>query len=283
MQVVLEATPLWERLLTLLIPLVGGALAVIAGILLERRRTTRAQRREHLRGIQDRVLRPLEQRIEKYMLPLLKLGVCNIQLGQRLNPRTSIEATDYLYERRDGLRIAHPDSSTAEIPSRALYECSKRVHHTELIRQYEELEADISDYQYQCLEYVQSLAAEIMRNTGLPDQPPVPWVRAEALALHIYQRQLGLEPYGVKLRSPTTEPTNTLELAGGNGVMIGVTQDQAKRGIQLVTELENSRQHLDELLSKADNLRQRADALRDELERLLYAPSLQGKCEFLSE
>lgn len=282
-QVVIEAAPLWERLLTLFIPLVGGALAVVAGMLLERRRVGLARRRDHHKEIQDKVFRPLEQKIREYFLPILQSGVCNIELRQRLDPRTRAAATDYLFERRDELQTFHPQWSNIELPSHALYDCSRRVHYPNIIRQYEDLEADISDYNYQCLEYVQSIAAKIKQTMGLPDQPPAPWLRADALGLHIYQRQLGLEPHGVKLRDAKTHLNNTVELPGGSGVIICVTQAQASKALELVTELENERECLEKLLSKAASLRPRADALRDNLEGLFYASGLVGKCDFLGE
>jgi len=282
-QIVIEAAPLWERLLTIFIPLVGGALAVLAGMMVERRRGRVARRREHHREIQDRVFRLLEQKIREYFLPILQAGTCNIELRQRLDARAAAAATDYLFERTDELAIVRPDLSTIEVPSRALYDCSKRVHYPEVIRQYESLEANISDYQSQCLEYVQSLVAKIRQDIGLSDQPPPPWMRPEALALHIYQRQLGLEPHGVKLRDAKKQPTNTVELPGGSGVIIEVTQAQASKALELVTELENSRERLDKLTSEAASLQPRADAPRDDLERLLHASGLVGKCDFLSE
>jgi len=212
----------------------------------------------------------------------LQAGACNIELRQRLDAIPAA-ATDYLYERRDELAIVCPNLSTIEVPSRALYDCSKRVHYLEVIRQYEGLEADISGYQSHCLEYVQSLATKIKQDMGLSDQPPPSWIRAEALALHIYQRQLGLEPHGMKLREAETQPTNTVELPGASGVIIGVTQDQAIKALELVTELENSRERLDALLSEAESLQPRTSALRDDVEHLLYASGLVGKCDFLSE
>jgi hypothetical protein len=229
-KVILESVPLWERLLTLLAPLLGGALAVVAGILIERRRSTFLRRRE--------------------------------QLG-----------------------IRRPDVSAIETPSGALYDCSKRIHYQRVIHEYEALEADIHSYDSQCLEYVQSLAARIEQYMGLPNRMPMEtgasWVRAEALALHIYQRQQGLEALGVRLRSAPTDPTNTVELPHGDGAVIQVTQDQAKKALELVTELENNRARLDELHSRGAGLQRRATELRNKLERLLYTSSLSGKCDFL--
>jgi len=87
----------------------------------------------------------------------------------------------------------------------------------------------------------------------------------------------------VKLREAETQPTNTVELPGASGVIIGVTQDQAIKALELVTELENSRERLDALLSEAESLQPRTSALRDDVEHLLYASGLVGKCDFLSE
>lgn len=282
-QVVLKTAPLWERLLTLLAPLAGGAVAVMAGIWLERRRGARARRQEHLREIQDKVFRPLNQKVRGYFLPMLLPAASNIELQEEHGLRTGVVATEYSWERREQLQVVHPDLSSIETPSHALYDCSKRVHYPEVIHQYEVLEADVNDYQSQCLAYVQSLAERIEQHIGLPNQPPAPWVRAEALALHIYQRQRGFVAHGVRLRDAPTNPTNTVELPGGSGVIIQVTQAEANRALELVTELENSRERLNELHSRAATLRQRAVELGDTLERLLYTSSLKGKCDFLSE
>ena len=286
-QVVLETAPLWERLLTILAPLAGGAVAVMAGIWLERRRSTHARRREHLRELQDKVFRLLNQKVRGYFLPLLLPTASNIELQEERGLRTGIVATEYLWERREQLQVVHPDLFTIETPSLALYDCSKRVHYPEVIHEYEVLEADINEYQSQCLAYVQSLAARIEQHMDLPNQlpmePGVPWVRAEALALHVYQRQQGFVPQGVHLRESSASPTNTVELPNSSGVVIQVTQAEANRALELVTELENNRERLDELHGRAATLRQRAVELQDSLERLLYTSSLKGKCEFLSE
>ncbi len=50
-----------------------------------------------------------------------------------------------------------------------------------------------------------------------------------------------------------------------------------------MTELENNRERLDALLSEAESLHPRASALQEDVERLLYASGLVGKCDFLSE
>jgi hypothetical protein len=101
--------------------------------------------------------------------------------------------------------------------------------------------------------------------------------------LHVYQRQQGIVPQGVRLRESSAQHTTTVELPNGSGAVIQVTQAEANRALELVTELENSRECLDELHDTAAILRQRTVELQDSLERLLYTSSLKGKCEFLSE
>ena len=230
--------------------------------------------------------KPLEQKITGYFLPILQPAISNIELQEQRSPRIDTAATDYWFERREQLGVVRPDLPSVEMLSPALYDCSKRVHYAEVIDQYEALETEVNDYQSRCLAYVQSLATRIKEHMGLPNQMPVesgPWVRAEALALHIYRRQQALEPHGVRLRESLTHPTNTVELPGGSGAVIQMTQAEANKALELVTELENNRGRLDELRSKAAFLQQQAMKLRDLLDRLLYTSSLKGRCDLLQE
>lgn len=283
LQVILEAAPLWERLLTILAPLAGGALAVIAGILLERRRSRRIHRREHLRDIQEKVFRPLGQKVKMYFLPTLWRLQSNIRLEQQQRLLTDVAATDYLWERRERLGMVPADLSSLDPLSDALYHCSKTIHYQEVIERYEALETDFNEYQSRCLAYVQSLADRIKQNMNLPDELPAPWIRAEALALHIYQRQQGLQPHGVRLRDSPANPTNTLELPDATGAIIQVTQAEAHRALELVTQLENNREKLGELISSANDLAKRAIELGENLERLRHTSSLNGQCDLIRE
>ena len=89
----------------------------MAGIWLERRRSTRARRREHLREVQGKVFRPLDQKVRGYFLPTLLPAASNIEFREERGLRTGIVATEYSWERRDQLQVVHPDLSTIETPS----------------------------------------------------------------------------------------------------------------------------------------------------------------------
>jgi hypothetical protein len=263
---------------------VGGALAVLGGMLLEGYKTKRSERREHLRDIQGKVLRPLEQRVKIGFLHLLQRKQSNIELGleERIRPDTT--ATEYSFIRREKLRITQQDPTFFEPISDALYECSKEVHYKEVISLYEALEADFNRYQTQCLEYVQSLADQVKREVGLPDEPERqegPWIRAEALATHIYKRQCGYERQPIHLRQPQAPLTGTLELPDSSGAVINVAQSDAVRALDLVTRLERKRERVEELNNISQTLLNRSIALGQSLERLQHVAVLRGKCKLL--
>lgn len=272
--------------MVLFVPLVGGALAVIGGMLLERYRVKRSQRREHLRDIQGKVFAPIEQRIKGLFLNLLRRKQSNIELELDQRRRTGAEATEYSWTRRERLKIVQPDPTILEPISDALYNCSKTTHYKDIINEYEILEADFDTYNTWCLDYVQSLADQIKSNLDLPDEPKDvqgPWVRAEALALHIYKRQRDYEPQPVRLRDPRTHPTNTIELPGNSGAIINIAQSEVDKAIELLNRLERNRERVDELINVAASLRKRAIELGQNLERLRYTSVLKGKCELLGE
>lgn len=274
----------------MLLPLFGGALAVIGGVLLERRRSSQTARRYHLREIQDHVLRPLEQKIRSYFMPILQPTISNIELSKRSRLHEPPRATENLLEYNEELQCIMSGWSVLGAPSEVLYECSKRVHYSEAIQHYETLQRDIDYYNAQCLEYVQSVAERIIDATGLPihahalKQDTSPWIRAEALAFHIYQRQQGLQDRGIRLRSPTRDvpQSSGIELPDGSAAIYGIAQTEAERILDLLTNLEHSRDHIDDLRDKASGLQQDAISLCGELERLRHASTIKGTCDLIA-
>ncbi|MEQ4487939.1 MAG: hypothetical protein AAC990_06010 [Dehalococcoides mccartyi] len=286
LEVVTQSLPLWERLVSIIAPLIGGALAVIGGILLERSKSKRQRRREHLQAIQKRVLAPLEERIKIRLINSFIVKENNIEIKDEARIRPDIKATEYSKTQRPILGIHRADSPGTEPPSDALYECAKAVHFTPIIHDYEQVEADFEKYNSKCLQYVNSLSDLIIEQLSLPEEPTQPlgpYVRADALALHIYERQRGYQALPVRLRAVITESVNTIEGPESDGLVINIDQVLVTQALDLITHLERERHVVDELESTASDIFNQAFKLGLSLEKAKNTNILVGSCELLKE
>jgi len=280
-QVVIQSTPFWERAVTLLMPLVGGALAVLGGILAERYRASRLAIQEHLKEIKQKVLSPLEENVKQILTSLIFERKSNIELVTQQIPRTEYKATEYSWDQRDVLQIAQPLEFLPKSVSDALYKCAKTTHYPSVIREYEILMHDFNEYNQACLRYVQSITDTINNDlSGLAEQPKN--IRAEALALHIYNRQRNFQALPVHLRESTDSETNSIELPTSDGVVIKATQEVTKHSISLIERLEKDRRVIDSINSQANKIGDKAEKLGPHLEQLIHVASLPGKCELLN-
>lgn len=275
-----------EKLWPVILAGVMGLAGVFVGYRLNARRSARL---EHLNIIKAQVFQTLRAELESFYLPLVQgtLGPVTIEprrknLGGSIN-RPSVAWEYPLAPRRNAGREARPFLLSQEEPrvrtNTELYTDAKSHHYPEFMNQYQTFKDAVEDYCSLWVIYAEHLARAIEKKSGLPviteqsARTDTRWIDPNRLAVFVINWQLGIVSHAPWV------PSDGLSVEiDGQTVARAETRDAVQNLVDALDLVSRDRMRLEELRQPLPTLRHQAQALLNQLDRLLLSSRLPGRC-----
>jgi len=277
------------RLLTSLIAGVVGALVAY------RWRRGDEKQDGHLTELRADVFGPMLEYLDKYVLPILRHDVGNVDVCIQQVPSTGGLMVRPDFEHMICVRMLTEPLQVYTFgmgavpalplpPDGPLVDDARRHHFADLFRKWDPLIVRFQEYNDECQRYVETLQARIADENGLlpeftrQSQALGPeWVNAAALAVIVFLRQIGRP-----LREPTFKRDGAVHLLSYNTLTMAQAKPMEMVKLEAsVNKLIADRSHVQKLLAKANPLATEAAALRVTIDEQRLKRTLPGKCAYL--
>lgn len=289
-------------IVTLILALITALGVWLGPRIAEHSRRIHQAKQLHLESIKSGVYQPLLYQLENYSMPVIEREISNIiektvsiasseiqidEYGRinrfQLSIRTledmlqELEMQDFTRDASGLSRIEHLEL----IPDRQLYEDVKENHEPTLIVKWESFQAKLAGYNSQCLQYVERIAEQLAKQTGLrvwDNYDSKPGTNTTGLAVFVWERQIGLGSSQFFVEK-TGEITRAM--VHNKVVAIG-TDDEIARCRQVLDGMVKDRVEVDKLTNTVNEMRlmEECALLEEKFTHLIHSHKLSGNCKY---
>ena len=268
-----------EFLIGLIGPAIGGFVAVVGAIYIERRRDLSRRRQRHLELLKKEVLERVSSKLKDWYIPILKKEKSSIHEQWIKQPLQGISITER--ERQGSFELVFAQYGEPS-PDQHLYECSKAIHFPEFFNRLEAWQHDFDSFNQECVCYVKELVTRIEQGMPIPvhtmAEEQTKWIGSKRLAIYVFEMQFGF-PFQVVRLECRSQNLWDIELPGGYIALHGVSTEEKDACLKLVEDLMHDRATADNLIKSAKQLEKEATSLMGDLEILLRASHLHSDCD----
>jgi len=270
--------------------MIGVFLGPFLAIKYKERQDRKAQ---HLKEIQDKVLTPIVEMLNRYYIPavngrLVKIDDKVKQRQDRLISKEEFEKVNKELEFE--LRIDEPYQGALSrfIPDDKFYSCTREQHFPEFMKRYEEFKQRFDEYNKNCLDAARKIREKIKNQVNLPSFKgtsggTIPYICENPLAIFVLKKRVEKNNKNF-LQIVQGKDVAILKIMGtikGRDDVAQGSLEQIKECKEKIENIARKKDHAEDLIRQAEALVSDAEALRDAVEELLRQKKLPGRCKYL--
>ncbi len=241
-------------------------------------------RKKHFEDIKNKVFKPINQRLERYYIPVLKGQYTNIDMVESTNVTTIISDEDVKNrEYRFEFKIKPPEEIPKIISLKEdllPYSCTKDKHFPKLITEWENFRNTFNAYSNKCVEITEQIEEKIKSKINMPSYTrkncEKNWIFSDILALFVFQKLMEIPTDILRIQNmkdPITELMfQSYQCARGTPKEL----NDCKRRVE---DLAKDKSGVSSLTKQVKQLESEATKLQDEFEKLSCQTKLPHKCK----
>lgn len=274
-----------------LLAFVGGVASTVAGSWISSKiHVYHDSRKAHLEDLKKQVLVPLRDALEHHLRPLVfhQVAVISVHTGATTEVLEKPKVTEAQTRWGDVLTVASPRATIFSSVDSALLQDARKSHFDRDIARVDALVSSCEAYAHDCHVWVESMALEILRESGLPGFPNLTggpgykaYVMHHRLAVFVYKRLFGIQTAPLRISGDGgPEPYRTLT-GEDAAIALGSLQEMEALVQELNGLLESEGASARILRDKATKLQIFFSNVVPALDYAIASRRLRGQCDLV--